>query len=136
MVMSRIMVMSNFMNFQDFYILSNGMFEIRSYIYVKCDSRHFCPTNSLPIAIWSKQIGGCFSLFFPLIIPSPIGSPKEDPHPRWTTPFWICLPQITVSCRGQGLWDDASLARCMATGHAKDFSTESKPPASKNAVNY
>jgi hypothetical protein len=29
MVMSKIMVMSNIMNFQDFDILSDGMFEIR-----------------------------------------------------------------------------------------------------------
>ena len=31
------------------------------YIDVKCDSRHFCPTNSLPIAIWSKTKSGVFS---------------------------------------------------------------------------
>ena len=35
------------------------------YIYVKCDSRHFCPTNSLPIAIWSIFFpGGVFHVFF------------------------------------------------------------------------
>ena len=44
------------------------------YIYVKCDSCHFGSANSLPIAIWSKKkMGGVFSWFFPLIIPSPIG---------------------------------------------------------------
>ena len=67
--MSKIMVMSNIMNFQDFDILSDGMFEIRGYIYVKCDSRHFCPTNSLPIAIWSNKnnSGGVFHSFFHVI---------------------------------------------------------------------
>ena len=75
--MSKIMVMSNIMNFQDFEILSDGMIEIRSYIDVKCDSDHFRPTNSLPIAIWSKNDRGVFFMVFSLIIPSPIGSPFD-----------------------------------------------------------
>ena len=29
----------------------------------ECDSRHFCPTNSLPIAIWSKKPGVFFMVF-------------------------------------------------------------------------
>ena len=60
-------VMSNIMNFQDFDILSAEWLRYGGYIDVKCDSGHFGPANSLPIAIWSKKIGGCFSSFFLLI---------------------------------------------------------------------
>ena len=62
--MSKIMVMSNIMNFQDFDILSTEWLRYGGYIYVKCDSRHFCPTNSLPIAIWSKNNRGVFFMVF------------------------------------------------------------------------
>ena len=55
----------NNMNFQDFDICQTECLRYGGYIYVKCDSRHFRPTNSLPIAIWSKKkSGGVFHCFF------------------------------------------------------------------------
>ena len=81
MINGDVLVMSNIMNFQDFDILSYGMFEIRGYIYVKCDSRHFCPANSLPIAIWSrKKNRGVFFMVFSINYTIPYRTPKEDPQ--------------------------------------------------------
>ena len=74
--MSKIMVMSNIMNFQDF----EECLRYGGYIYVKCDSRHFCPTNSLPIAIWSKKkIGGGSFIVFSINYAISYRNPKEDP---------------------------------------------------------
>ena len=45
------------------------------------DSGHFCPANSLPIAIWSIFLGGTvFLMIFPLITPSPTGPQKRILH--------------------------------------------------------
>ena len=69
-VPDRVLVeMSKIMNFQD--LARPG-----GYNDAKCDSGHFCPADSLSIAIWSKKNRTSFSWFFILIIPS--------------LHFWIC----------------------------------------------
>ena len=86
--MSKIMVLSNIMNFQDFDILSNGMVEIRGLYWRKMWFRSFLSNQFFTNCHMEQKTNrGVFFIGFPLIIPSPIGSPKEDPHPHWTTPF-------------------------------------------------
>ncbi len=81
MVMSRIMVMSNIMNFQDFDILSDGMFEIRGLYWRKMWFPSFLSNQFFTNChMEQKKSGGCFSWFFPLIIPSPIGPQKRIPY--------------------------------------------------------
>ena len=63
--MSKIMVMSNIMNFQDFYILSDGMVEIRRLYFI----RNVIPVMSVQPILYqlpygAKKSGGVFHSFF------------------------------------------------------------------------
>ena len=105
--MSRIMVMSNFMNFQDFDILSDGMFEIRG-LYL-CN---VIPVISVQPILYQLPYGakknwGVFFMVFSINYTIPYRTPKEDP--QW----------MLGECVGL-YWESLGLSRCLVA-RARDY---------------